>query len=73
TLADLNALLSGGVTYQGNTDFHGDDKLTMVTDDRGNTGSGGPLGDTDVLPIEVQPVNDAPVNLLPSAPQVAQE
>ncbi len=73
TLADLNALLSGGVTYQGNPDFHGNDALTMVTDDRGNTGSGGALSDTDVLPILVQPVNDAPVNQLPTTPQVAQE
>ncbi|WP_368177911.1 retention module-containing protein [Aeromonas sp. R7-1] len=73
TLADLNALLSGGVTYQGDPDFHGNDALTMVTDDRGNTGSGGALSDTDVLPILVQPVNDAPVNLLPTTPQVAQE
>ncbi|HEH9399754.1 TPA: retention module-containing protein [Aeromonas sobria] len=73
TLADLNALLSGGVTYQGNSDFHGSDALTMVTNDQGNTGSGGALSDTDVLPIEVQPVNDAPVNQLPTAPLVAQE
>ncbi|NEX83863.1 retention module-containing protein [Aeromonas rivipollensis] len=73
TLADLNALLSGGVTYQGNGDFHGNDNLTMVTNDLGNTGSGGALVDTDVLPIEVQAVNDAPVNLLPGPPQVAQE
>ncbi|MGT4673098.1 retention module-containing protein [Aeromonas caviae] len=73
TLADLNALLSGGVTYQGDPDFHGNDALTMVTDDRGNTGSGGALSDTDVLPILVQSVNDAPVNQLPTTPQVAQE
>ncbi len=73
TLADLNALLSGGVTYQGDPDFHGNDALTMVTDDRGNTGSGGALSDTDVLPILVQPVNDAPFNQLPTTPQVAQE
>lgn len=73
TLADLNALLSGGVTYQGNSDFHGSDALTMVTNDQGNTGSGGALSDTDVLLIEVQPVNDAPVNQLPTAPLVAQE
>lgn len=59
TLASLNALLSGGVTYQGVQDFNGQDRLTMVTDDLGNTGSGGPLSDTDVLPIEVQAVNDA--------------
>ncbi|WP_456305325.1 hypothetical protein [Aeromonas ichthyocola] len=35
TLADLNALLSGGVTYQGNSDFYGNDALTMVTNDQG--------------------------------------
>ncbi|QXC36622.1 retention module-containing protein [Aeromonas jandaei] len=73
TLADLNALLSGGVTYQGNSDFYGNDALTMVTNDQGNTGSGGALSDTDVLPIEVLPVNDAPINQLPTAPLVAEE
>lgn len=73
TLADLNALLSGGVTYQGNSDFYGNDALTMVTNDQGNTGSGGALSDTDVLPIEVQPVNDAPVNQLPSSMTVKED
>ncbi|XEI31382.1 retention module-containing protein [Aeromonas veronii] len=72
-LADLNALLSGGVTYQGERDFNGQDQLTMVTHDLGNSGSGGALGDTDVVAIEVQPVNDAPVNVLPTTPQVVQE
>ncbi|WP_033130053.1 type I secretion C-terminal target domain-containing protein, partial [Aeromonas aquatica] len=73
SLDAINALLNGGLTYQGNPDYHGGDNLTMVTNDNGNTGSGGALSDTDVLPIEVQPVNDAPVNVLPSDPQVAQE
>ncbi|MGY6036812.1 retention module-containing protein [Aeromonas sp. AE23HZ002T15] len=73
SLDAINALLNGGLTYQGNPDYHGSDNLTMVTNDNGNTGSGGALSDTDVLPIEVQPVNDAPVNVLPSDPQVAQE
>ncbi|MBL0492446.1 retention module-containing protein [Aeromonas veronii] len=73
TLADLNALLSGGVTYQGNSDFYGNDALTMVTNDQGNTGSGGALIDTDVLPIEVQPVNDAPVNQLPGSMTVKED
>ncbi|AYK17969.1 retention module-containing protein [Aeromonas veronii] len=72
-LADLNALLSGGVTYQGNSDFYGNDALTMVTNDQGNTGSGGALSDTDVLPIEVQPVNDAPVNQLPGSMTVKED
>lgn len=73
TLADLNALLSGGVTYQGNTDFHGNDALTMVTNDQGNTGSGGALSDTDVVAIEVRPVNDAPVNQLPASMTVKED
>ncbi|MGL6366865.1 retention module-containing protein [Aeromonas veronii] len=73
TLADLNALLFGGVTYQGNSDFYGNDALTMVTNDQGNTGSGGALSDTDVLPIEVQPVNDAPVNQLPGSMTVKED
>ncbi|MGU5595543.1 retention module-containing protein [Aeromonas sanarellii] len=73
TLADLNALLAGGVTYQGERDFNGQDALTMVTNDRGNTGSGGALSDTDVLPIEVQPVNDAPVNQVSDAMAVKED
>ncbi|WP_421216839.1 retention module-containing protein [Aeromonas enteropelogenes] len=73
TLASLNALLSGGVTYQGVQDFNGQDRLTMVTDDLGNTGSGGPLSDTDVLPIEVLAVNDAPVNQVPASLSVKED
>ncbi|MCS3455731.1 T1SS-143 domain-containing protein [Aeromonas sp. BIGb0405] len=72
TLAQINALLSGGIDYLGNSNFNGSDALTMVTNDLGNTGSGGALSDTDVLPIEIQPVNDDPVNILPPA-QVAEE
>ncbi len=52
SLDAINALLAGGVIYLGEQDFNGQDQLTMVTNDRGNTGSGGPLSDTDVVPIE---------------------
>ncbi|MFE8712886.1 retention module-containing protein [Aeromonas allosaccharophila] len=69
----INALLSGGVTYQGEQDFNGQDQLTMVTNDLGNSGSGGALSDTDVLPIEVQPVNDAPINQLPGSMTVKED
>ncbi|MFQ1834673.1 retention module-containing protein [Aeromonas veronii] len=69
----INALLSGGVTYQGEQDFNGQDQLTMVTNDLGNSGSGGALSDTDVVAIEVQPVNDAPVNQLPGSMTVKED
>ncbi|MCQ4052628.1 retention module-containing protein [Aeromonas sp. SG16] len=73
SLAAINALLAGGVTYQGAQDFNGQDQLTMVTNDLGNTGSGGALSDTDVVPIEVLPVNDAPVNQLPGSMTVKED
>src|SRR5207253_1406703 len=44
----------------------------IVTNDQGNTGSGGPLSDTDTVNITVNPVNDAPVNTVPGA-QVVNE
>lgn len=73
SLDAINALLGGGVTYQGEQDFNGQDALTMVTNDNGNTGSGGPLSDTDVLPIEVLAVNDAPVNQVPTSLSVKED
>ncbi|MBL0567249.1 retention module-containing protein [Aeromonas veronii] len=73
SLAAINALLAGGVTYLGAQDFNGQDQLTMVTNDLGNTGSGGALSDTDVVPIEVLPVNDAPVNQLPGSMTVKED
>ena len=48
TLADIN-----GLTYLGNTDFSGTDVLNVTTSDLGNTGSGGPLTDSDQLNIAV--------------------
>ncbi|MBC7001274.1 retention module-containing protein [Photobacterium sp. BZF1] len=60
SITDINTLLSSGINYQPNADFNGDDSLQMITDDQGNTGTGGPLQDTDTVPITVNPVNDAP-------------
>ncbi|KTD60914.1 DUF5801 repeats-in-toxin domain-containing protein [Legionella shakespearei] len=60
SVEDINHLLALGVIYQGNGDFHGTDSLTMTTNDNGNTGSGGPLEVTDVVPITVNPRADTP-------------
>ncbi|MGE3971100.1 MAG: beta strand repeat-containing protein, partial [Porticoccaceae bacterium] len=61
TLADINATLGASVVYTAAANFSGADTLTMVTDDQGNTGTGGPLSDTDVIPIAVAAVPDIPV------------
>src|SRR5205814_9665852 len=61
TLTNLNAALASGLTYRGLLNYNGPDTLTMVTNDQGNTGTGGPLSDTDTVGITVTPVNDPPV------------
>jgi VCBS repeat-containing protein len=54
TLAQINATLgSSNVVYQGNHDYFDADTLTVVTNDNGNTGSGGPLSDTDQVTINL--------------------
>ena len=60
TLTEINTALNG-LTYQGNTDANGTEILGIITNDQGNTGSGGALEDTDAVTINVTPVNDAPV------------
>ena len=63
TLAQINATLanSTGVTFSPSSNFNGNVTLTMLTNDQGNTGSGGSLTDTDTRTIVVNAVNDAPV------------
>jgi len=55
TVAAIDTALaaSGNLTYHGAHDFFGSDALTMVTNDGGNTGSGGALSDTDAATIHV--------------------
>jgi Ca2+-binding RTX toxin-like protein len=63
TQSDIDTALAAvnGVTYAPAANYHGADSLTMTSDDLGQTGSGGALQDTDVVPITVASVNDAPL------------
>ena len=47
--------------YTPTADYNGPARLTITTNDLGNTGAGGALSDTDTVEINVTPVNDAPV------------
>jgi hypothetical protein len=65
TLAAINTTLaaSGNLTYHGNRDFFGADTLTMVSNDGGNTGSGGALTDSDTTALHVNTlINGTPGN-----------
>ena len=65
TIAAINTALNG-LTFSPTADFNGAGaSLQVVTNDLGNTGSGGAKTDTDSVAITVNAVNDAPVNTVP--------
>jgi uncharacterized delta-60 repeat protein len=66
TVASINVALNG-MSFKPSADFNGAASLQIVTNDQGNTGSGGAQSDTDTVSITVNAVNDAPVNTVPAA------
>ena len=59
TIAAINAALDG-LRFVPAADFHGAVNLTVLADDRGATGVGGPLAASLIVPIAVTPVADTP-------------
>ena len=53
----INTTLGSNVTYTPTTNFNGGDTLTMVSNDQGHNGTGGPLTDTDTVALNVMPVH----------------
>jgi len=60
TLTAVNTALNG-MSFKPTADFNGAASLQIVSDDQGNTGTGGALTDTDSVNITVTAQNDAPV------------
>src|SRR5207253_3330375 len=64
-ISDINTALAGMV-FTPTADYNGAAaSVQIVTNDLGNTGSGGAQSDTDTVNITVNAVNDAPVNTMP--------
>ena len=72
TVDQINAALAPGLTYTPGLNYDGADTLTMVTNDLGATGSGGPMQATNTVAINVAEVNDA-INTLPAGPLATNE
>ncbi|WP_281544452.1 retention module-containing protein [Grimontia sp. SpTr1] len=66
----INDALGNGVTYTGDTNFSGEDTLTVTVNDNGNSGDGGAKTDTDSVSINVLPKPDIPTLTL-NTPQTA--
>src|SRR5262249_10876327 len=71
-LGALNTALNG-LTYTPTLNFNGSDTLTITANDNGNTGAGGSLTGTKLVPIFVNAVNDAPVNTVPLSITVTED
>ncbi|MBM7114307.1 tandem-95 repeat protein [Archangium primigenium] len=72
TLANVNAALDG-LAFAPTANFNGAASVQLVSNDLGNTGSGGPQTDTDTVAVTVTAVNDAPVNVVPVAQTVDED
>ena len=71
TVSQVNSSLDG-LTYSPNANFFGSDRLTVNTNDNGNTGGSpgdptgsNPLSANDTVNITVQPINDGPTIVVP--------
>ena len=60
TITDINAALDG-LSFLPTANYYGAASLQIVTNDQGNSGSGGPLSDTDTVNITVNEVSDPPL------------
>lgn len=52
------------LTYSPDPDWSGFDEVVISVDDRGFTGSGGPGKDARGIPVEIRPIDDAPLLLV---------
>lgn len=60
TLNTLNSAL-GSIQFSPTTEFSGTARIDILTDDRGNSGAGSALTDSDSITINVRAVNDPPI------------
>ena len=60
TIDVINTALDGMV-FDPTPDYDGAASVQIITDDQGNTGSGGPLSDDDTVAITVNAINDPAV------------
>jgi len=72
TIANINTALNG-TTYAPNMNINGAQSVNIVTDDEGNTGTGGVQSDTDNITVNITAVNDAPVNTVPAMQNMNQD
>ena len=66
SISDINAALNG-LVFLPDVDYSGGANITITVNDLGNSGSGGPYGIQQTIPLWVYAYNDAPVLTVPGA------
>ncbi len=72
TVAEINAVLLG-LRYTPDSNYNGPDSITVLAEDLGNTGLGGPLTDSKSIGLTISAVNDAPINTVPAAQTIQED
>ena len=67
TITDINAALEG-LTFIPTAGYNGTASLQIITNDVGNSGSGGPQTDDDTIPITVNPINPEIISVNATTP-----
>jgi VCBS repeat-containing protein len=70
---DLINFVLQSLVYRSNATFQGTDVLTIGVNDNGNTGLGGPLGDSKSTTLTVSAVNQPPLISLPVSVSVSED
>ncbi|MGQ9871046.1 Ig-like domain-containing protein [Leptodesmis sp.] len=70
---DLINFVLQSLVYRSNATFQGTDVLTIGVNDNGNTGLGGPLGDSKSTTLTVSAVNQPPLISLPASVSVSED
>jgi hypothetical protein len=72
SISAINAALNN-MTFTPNTNFNGTATVQIETDDRGGSGNGGRLTASNTIDIAVVPINDSPVNTVPTAQSINED
>ncbi|MGC8711298.1 MAG: Ig-like domain-containing protein, partial [Leptodesmis sp.] len=70
---DLINFVLQSLVYRSNETFQGTDVLTIGVNDNGNTGLGGPLGDSKSTTLTVSAVNQPPLISLPASVSISED
>ena len=72
SITSINVAMDG-LLYRPKDDYFGQDLISLRSNDRGNTGFGGPQVEVSTIDVQIGAINDAPVNNVPSSQSIDED